>query len=364
MLIKDAALTFSHRSTSVPIRPTSGLPHPLTPRQERVQSPRPDSCEPPNRDQISRSPPTFIKDEHRDFEEDENDGYNEDEEDKFVEGEDDDVHEDEEEDGGLHQMNVEHDEEDEEVVGSQEEDDGEIVGHHQEDEEEMMSCHEEEEEEGFEEENGMEAEEEYEEEPTSEADGSDGQYDEDSEEVSEEGEDDYGESDAATTSASEDEEEFADLPARLDPTPPIISVVEIAVTANASSNADVKELDTATGQSTTAVKGFPLMHIAPALPDTSFGTETEQSPSTPVSVHGCASSDTSSPGPVTPPTSSRKRALPDGFNEVAEADETVVMNQSRPIKKARRLASTLGLVVLGAALGSVGTIAGLMQIAD
>ena len=70
-------------------------------------------------------------------------------------------------------------------------------------------------------------------------------------------------------------------------------------------------------------------------------------------------SNASSPGPSTP-LAGQKRRLPDESEITPGLDEA----ETRPIKRPRRIASSIGLIVLGAALGSVGTIAGLMQLAD
>ncbi|WWD19492.1 hypothetical protein CI109_103953 [Kwoniella shandongensis] len=81
-------------------------------------------------------------------------------------------------------------------------------------------------------------------------------------------------------------------------------------------------------------------------------------------------SDASSVGPVTPP-STRKRSLPEEFVTATEStpDSSIAQDEpkvddSRPIKRARGFGSAIGLVAFGVALGSMGTIAGLMQIAD
>lgn len=86
------------------------------------------------------------------------------------------------------------------------------------------------------------------------------------------------------------------------------------------------------------------------------------------------SSSSSSDGPITP-VIGRKRSLPIEFN--GHEEPTVVQETSAallgpvqvsdltgPSAKRRNVASTVGLVVLGAALGSIGTIAGLMQLAE
>ncbi|KIR26926.1 hypothetical protein I309_04092 [Cryptococcus deuterogattii LA55] len=87
-----------------------------------------------------------------------------------------------------------------------------------------------------------------------------------------------------------------------------------------------------------------------------------------------SSSSSSSESPVTP-VIGRKRSLPVQFTEheeptiVQEASAALhasveVSNPAGPPIKRRNVASTVGLVVLGAALGSIGTIAGLMQLAE
>ncbi|KAL7418297.1 hypothetical protein Q5752_006753 [Cryptotrichosporon argae] len=85
-----------------------------------------------------------------------------------------------------------------------------------------------------------------------------------------------------------------------------------------------------------------------------------------------------SSGPPTTPPSLRKRDL-DAFVRsqaddvdvaISTEDTPIALGQAhvapedRPIKKLRSLAGTVGLIAFGAALGSVGTIAGLMQLAD
>ncbi|WVR09783.1 hypothetical protein IAU60_006859 [Kwoniella sp. DSM 27419] len=85
-------------------------------------------------------------------------------------------------------------------------------------------------------------------------------------------------------------------------------------------------------------------------------------------------SSISSAGPVTP-ISSAKRSLPGecafsdntGPNEPAGMVHTDLATDSppmRPIKRMKRIGSAIGFVMLGAAIGSVGTIAGLMQLAE
>ncbi len=101
----------------------------------------------------------------------------------------------------------------------------------------------------------------------------------------------------------------------------------------------------------------------PAFADTSM--QTEPAPPTPESPvrerNPSISNRSSSAGPVTP-QSTLKRRLPDDFD--APATNTELVAAPPAAKKARSIASTFGLVVLGAALGSVGTIAGLTQLAD
>jgi hypothetical protein len=92
-------------------------------------------------------------------------------------------------------------------------------------------------------------------------------------------------------------------------------------------------------------------------------------------------SDESSAGPVTPPSVKRPHPADlhdaDGnchldaaatlFEGVKRGGDQISKGSSgieaRPVKRFRALAGSVGLVVLGAALGSVGTIAGLMQLA-
>ncbi|WVQ82108.1 hypothetical protein IAT38_004236 [Cryptococcus sp. DSM 104549] len=102
-------------------------------------------------------------------------------------------------------------------------------------------------------------------------------------------------------------------------------------------------------------------------------------------------SDQSSAGPVTPPTIGQKRSLPIEFVDPSVDDSPSVPAGALPITvdaststgtaasadeppakrqrveeqpKKRGTASAFGLVVLGAALGSIGTIAGLMQLGE
>ena len=84
-----------------------------------------------------------------------------------------------------------------------------------------------------------------------------------------------------------------------------------------------------------------------------------------------SASEMSSDGPVTPLTSSTslKRARTDDDDDVVIHDEDAPSpSKARKVASLpppkRGIASSIGLVVLGAALGSVGTIAGLMQLAD
>ncbi|KAK4689350.1 hypothetical protein P7C73_g764, partial [Tremellales sp. Uapishka_1] len=87
-------------------------------------------------------------------------------------------------------------------------------------------------------------------------------------------------------------------------------------------------------------------------------------------------SDSSSSGPVTPPTPHKRKFSAaiqsltstdstDATEECAGAEERPVkrVREYGPVKQLRKYSQALGLVALGAALGSVGTIAGLMQLA-
>ncbi|WWC71840.1 uncharacterized protein I206_105799 [Kwoniella pini CBS 10737] len=87
-------------------------------------------------------------------------------------------------------------------------------------------------------------------------------------------------------------------------------------------------------------------------------------------------SDASSEGPITP-ENSKKRPLPDDFQIVDlnhpegtattnldQALQVAVKARGRPMKKIRRIASTVGLLAVGAAIGSAGTVVGLMRLAE
>ncbi|WWC91544.1 uncharacterized protein L201_006490 [Kwoniella dendrophila CBS 6074] len=88
-----------------------------------------------------------------------------------------------------------------------------------------------------------------------------------------------------------------------------------------------------------------------------------------------SSSVASSDGPVTPPNT-KKRLLPEDFTIVnpiqtedhgtTRAQHTVILDAEaeRPMKKLRKVGSAIGYIALGAALGGVGTIAGLMRLAE
>ncbi|WWC64398.1 uncharacterized protein I303_107008 [Kwoniella dejecticola CBS 10117] len=86
-------------------------------------------------------------------------------------------------------------------------------------------------------------------------------------------------------------------------------------------------------------------------------------------------SDTSSDAPVTP-ESNKKRSLPAEFTIAQyghEQDEGIALapatttptgidTHNRPTKKIKRIASTVGLLAVGAAIGSAGTVMGLMRL--
>jgi len=96
---------------------------------------------------------------------------------------------------------------------------------------------------------------------------------------------------------------------------------------------------------------------APPMPETPSRCQLAENP-----VYGRTPSisDASSEGPVTPPTTSHKRHLRADFDVEVHGNQPV--NAATRPRKVRKLTSTLGLIALGAALGSVGTIAGLMQV--
>jgi hypothetical protein len=81
-------------------------------------------------------------------------------------------------------------------------------------------------------------------------------------------------------------------------------------------------------------------------------------------------SDASSVGPITPPTT-LKRTLSTAFDDAA-GPSTIAKGpanmpadiEARPTKRLRSIGKTVGLLAIGAVVGSMGTIAGLMQLAD
>jgi hypothetical protein len=104
----------------------------------------------------------------------------------------------------------------------------------------------------------------------------------------------------------------------------------------------------------------------------STGTEAEYSP--PIfrqRQHRAASftsSEPSSYGPLTPPTS-LKRKLSDEIAIHTEIDisppaKMLKMIQAKEEAKAKGVVRSIGLVALGMVVGSVGTVVGLMQLAD
>ncbi|WRT70392.1 uncharacterized protein IL334_007390 [Kwoniella shivajii] len=121
-----------------------------------------------------------------------------------------------------------------------------------------------------------------------------------------------------------------------------------------------------------AAPAVTSMRTTPGLPVKDVNTSTDDliaRPRTP------SISEVSSEGPITPP-SAKKRSLPEEFT-IINSDQSDHHNDiaamtspgngptaDRPIKRLRRVGSTIGLIALGAALGSVGTIAGLMQLGE
>ncbi|ORY28134.1 hypothetical protein BCR39DRAFT_535588 [Naematelia encephala] len=79
-------------------------------------------------------------------------------------------------------------------------------------------------------------------------------------------------------------------------------------------------------------------------------------------------SDASSDGPITPSTNPRKRALSDDFIQDAIDEDSAPpkkkLETAKPASQTRGIGSTIGLMLMGAAVGSAGTIWGLMQLAD
>ncbi|OCF61103.1 hypothetical protein L486_00747 [Kwoniella mangroviensis CBS 10435] len=113
-------------------------------------------------------------------------------------------------------------------------------------------------------------------------------------------------------------------------------------------------------------------HEEGAAPTVSDGQLSIERPRTP----SFSFSDASSEGPITP-ESTKKRPLPEDFtivdhDHISERGTTTstdllvptqARDDTRPIKKIRRIGSAIGYMALGAALGGAGTVYGLMQFA-